>query len=147
MIPKKIIVHCTSTKNGAHVDFEAIRQDHIKNRGWDDIGYHILINSDGEVHKGRPLNAIGAHCENENYDSIGICLAGYDKFSKKQLDVLRYQIDGILQVYQIPVYCIYSHRDFDSARKQKKTCPGFESTELLAWYAIQGSKALEDNIL
>lgn len=147
MIPKRVIVHCTSTKNGVHVDFEAIKKDHIENRGWSSVGYHLLINYDGEVHKGRPLNVQGAHVEGANHDSIGICLAGTDKYSKKQLDVLRYQLDGILQIYNIKVYSMYSHCDFDSARKQGKTCPGFGSTELVAWYGIPWSKALEDNTL
>lgn len=146
MKPKRIIVHCSATPNGKSVDIDTIRIDHIKNRGFTDVGYHELINVDGQIQHGRPLNVQGAHCEGNNSDSIGICLVGTDKFSKKQLDALRYQISSIVQIFDIGVQFIYSHNEFDSARKQGKTCPGFSSTELLAWYLV-GAKSLDKNIL
>ncbi|MDC2180798.1 N-acetylmuramoyl-L-alanine amidase, partial [Bacteroides thetaiotaomicron] len=40
------------------------------------IGYHFYITRDGEIHPGRPLEKVGAHCRNHNTHSIGICYEG-----------------------------------------------------------------------
>ena len=45
-------------------------------RGFSDIGYHLLIWSDGHVETGRPLHLVGAHCRGVNNRSVGVCLVG-----------------------------------------------------------------------
>ncbi|WP_079494635.1 N-acetylmuramoyl-L-alanine amidase [Maledivibacter halophilus] len=48
-------------------------------RGWSGSGYHFLVPKDGEIHRGRPENTIGAHCKSHNTRSLGICVQGnYD---------------------------------------------------------------------
>ena len=64
-----IIIHCSATPEGKSLSAEACRQDHIRHRGFRDIGYHFYITRDGEIHPGRPLEKVGAH-------SIGICYEG-----------------------------------------------------------------------
>ena len=71
-----IIIHCSATPEGRRLDFETCRQDHIRHRGFTDIGYHFYITRDGEIHRGRPLEKVGAHCRNHNRHSIGICYEG-----------------------------------------------------------------------
>lgn len=71
-----IILHCSATPEGRSLDFEACRRDHIRHRGFSDIGYHFYITRDGEIHEGRPLERVGAHCRNHNRHSIGICYEG-----------------------------------------------------------------------
>ena len=58
------------------MDYEACRQDHIRHRGFKDIGYHYYLTRDGTIHRGRPIEDIGAHCKNHNRHSIGICYEG-----------------------------------------------------------------------
>lgn len=49
------------------------------NFGWSGCGYHFLVRKDGSIYRGRPENAIGAHCPSANDKSIGICAEGaYD---------------------------------------------------------------------
>lgn len=146
MNPTRIIVHCSDSKNGERVDISEITKWHMA-RGFLTVGYHLVIQPDGEVQKGRPLNAMGAHVEGENFDSIGICLVGKDKFPQRQLDALRYQIDSIILIYPINLWRIYCHYQFPSAIQQGKTCPNVEINKLLAWYIGMNSKALEENIL
>lgn len=74
-----IIIHCSATPEGRRLDFETCRRDHIRHRGFTDIGYHFYITRDGEIHRGRPLEKVGAHCKNHNRHSIGIC---YDKLAE-----------------------------------------------------------------
>ena len=71
-----IIIHCSATPEGKSLSAEACRQDHIRHRGFRDIGYHFYITRDGEIHPGRPLEKVGAHCRNHNAHSIGICYEG-----------------------------------------------------------------------
>lgn len=71
-----IILHCSATREGQSFGFEDCRRDHIRHRGFRDIGYHYYITRDGTVHRGRPLEQVGAHCCNHNRHSIGICYEG-----------------------------------------------------------------------
>lgn len=71
-----IILHCSGTPEGKSLSFEACKRDHIKNRGFKDIGYHYYVERDGTLHEGRPLEEIGAHCRLHNTHSIGICYEG-----------------------------------------------------------------------
>ena len=59
-----IIIHCSATPEGRALSAEACRQDHIRHRGFRDIGYHFYI------------TRVGAHCRNHNAHSIGICYEG-----------------------------------------------------------------------
>ena len=47
-----IIIHCSATPEGRRLDFETCRRDHIRHRGFTDIGYHFYITRDGEIHRG-----------------------------------------------------------------------------------------------
>lgn len=147
MIPKKIIIHCSATPNGQSVDIETIRKDHIQNRGFTDIGYHMLINVDGTCQNGRPLNVVGAHCEGENHDAIGICLVGTDKYTYKQFETLRYKLDSIIMTYSIPRFAIWCHYEFASAKKQGKTCPNLRDVDLLYWYIVEDDVAIKKYVL
>ena len=71
-----IIIHCSATPEGKSLSAEACRQDHILHRGFRDIGYHFYITRDGELHRCRPVNQIGAHAAGWNDKSIGICYEG-----------------------------------------------------------------------
>lgn len=50
-----LIVHCSATPQGVALSFEDCRRDHIRHRGFRDIGYHFYLTRDGEIHRGRPL--------------------------------------------------------------------------------------------
>lgn len=83
----KIIIHCSATPEGRDYTVEQIREWHVKGNGWTDIGYHFVIYRNGTVHKGRPIEKIGAHTTGQNANSIGICLiGGMDAQNKKPKD-------------------------------------------------------------
>lgn len=71
-----IIIHCSATPEGRSLTFEACRMEHIRYRGFRDIGYHFYITRDGEIYCGRSLECIGAHCKGHNRHSVGICYEG-----------------------------------------------------------------------
>ena len=72
----KIIIHCTATPEGRDYTVAQIRDWHVKGNGWSDIGYHFVIDRNGTVHKGRPIEKIGAHTTGQNATSIGIAYIG-----------------------------------------------------------------------
>lgn len=71
-----VVIHTAATANGADISADTIRQDHIRSRGWSDIGYHWVVRKDGRVELGRPETEVGAHVEGFNAQSIGVCFAG-----------------------------------------------------------------------
>lgn len=56
-------------------DADSIHRLHI-NEGYSGIGYHFYIRKDGSVYRGRPIDAMGAHCLGSNSNSIGVCFEG-----------------------------------------------------------------------
>lgn len=56
-------------------DVYSIHDQHL-NQGYAGIGYHFYVRKDGSIYRGRPINKIGAHCLNNNHNSIGICFEG-----------------------------------------------------------------------
>ena len=147
MIPKKIILHCSASPNGKPVSIDEIRSWHLA-RGFRDVGYHLVIDVDGTVSRGRGLNEPGAHCEGENHDSIGICLVGTDRFTRAQFESLRHQLDGLFMNYHsVDPWELRAHHEFPSAARQGKTCPNIPAGWLVYWYHLQDDQVVEPLIL
>lgn len=78
----EIIVHCTATRPEWYADkttgqkLSEIRRWHVDGNGWSDIGYHYLVDRNGQVVVGRPVERQGAHVRGRNRQSIGIALIG-----------------------------------------------------------------------
>ena len=129
----RIIVHCTATQaewmQSAPIADKAaeIRRWHL-DKGWLDIGYHYLIDRDGQWAAGRPLRESGAHTRGENADSIGVALLGghgaaatdafFDHFTHQQSLMLRRMISDFEDLYG-PLR-VHGHNEFAA-----KGCPGF----------------------
>lgn len=62
-----------SASNPATTTMKIIHGWHLAN-GWAGCGYHFGICSEGNIYRGRPLMAVGAHCRPRNRDSIGTVL-------------------------------------------------------------------------
>ena len=126
MTPKKIILHCSATKDSGTVSWGAIRKYHTQVMGWKDIGYHYgieLVGDHYEVLIGRMVNEIGAHCEGHNSDSIGICFVG--DFDSVAVPVPQWQkglqlVDWLCSVFNIHKNQVFGHREFNPG----KSCPG-----------------------
>jgi hypothetical protein len=124
-------VHCTASPNGVPWDIQKIREDHIKHRGFHDVGYHVVIQPSGDIQWGRPLEEEGAHVKGHNKDNIGIALIGLDKFSLIQLQCLRnlyYSIPSL--VGKKGPFELHCHYEFDSAKEIGKTCPNMKIDDL-----------------
>ena len=132
-----IILHCAATREGQDIKAADIKRWH-KERGFDDIGYHYVIDLDGTIEKGRDESLVGAHCKGHNATSIGICyVGGCDKNMKpkdtrtpEQRRSMLSLVRKLVNKYKIPVTQIWAHRDFD----KRKACPSFDISEFRKEY-------------
>ena len=130
----KIILHCSATREGQHITVETMRQWHLK-RGWKDIGYHYVIYIDGSVHKGRPIEQVGAHTSGQNTGSIGICyVGGVEKDGKTPKDTLN-ELQETAMVNLIKALreeygdmTLHGHNEYAA-----KACPSFKVYEKFNW--------------
>lgn len=90
-------------------------------KGWIGIGYHYYVRKDGTIYRGRPQDAVGAHVEGHNHDSIGICAEGNYMKEKTMPEAQKQAIitlcKELLTIY--PNAKIVGHRDL-----MKTDCPG-----------------------
>lgn len=145
-----IVVHGAWTPASLDIGAAEIREWHVKERGYDDIGYHFVIRRDGTLEPGRPQDQWGAHVQGHNTHTVGICLVGGKdvlkvekldflpetvkqealwefNYTMEQLDALDYLLYKLLQDYP-QVTRIVGHRDFPGVTKR---CPGFEVAALV----------------
>ncbi|WP_432662346.1 N-acetylmuramoyl-L-alanine amidase [Wukongibacter baidiensis] len=110
--PSMVIIHHAAHSSATVLD---IHRWHLEN-GWSGFGYHFLVTKDGQVYRGRPENAIGAHTKGYNNISLGICIQGdYDveKGFEALIELCQYLCD------KYNVGTIKGHRELTSTR-----CPG-----------------------
>ena len=119
-IPKALIVHHIEAE-GSNWTVQAIHNMHRNENGWAAIGYHYYIRLDGTVYKGRPDNAIGAHCQGCNTNTLGIAFEGnYDK--RTVMPEAQFNAWCELKSYLFSKYGsipVYGHRE-----KGSSECPG-----------------------
>ena len=114
-----IYIHCSDTPNGRDDKMEDIRGWHLA-KGWSDVGYHFVIEIDGNIAKGRPVRRMGAHVKSQNPNSIGVCLVGRDEFNRNQIESLIKLINDLHEEYGR--IAVLGHYESDSS----KTCPNID---------------------
>lgn len=145
---KLIVIHCSASREDKDYTYEQLLTDH-KARGFETCGYHIYIRKNSIIHKGRPLDVVGAHAAPYNTNSIGISYeGGVDKklnskdtrtaAQKEQIlncifDVLRAIRDAGGDVKKVK---ILGHRDLSPDKNHDgeitpdewiKACPSFDA--------------------
>lgn len=123
-----IILHCAATPEGKDYKASDIKKWH-KQRGFQDIGYHYVIDLDGTIEKGREESLVGAHCIGKNAISLGICyVGGCDKNMKpkdtrtaEQKQAMEYIVHSLLQKYKLHISNVHCHNEFVA-----KACPSFD---------------------
>lgn len=70
-----VVWHCSATPPSQDIGAGQIQQMH-KARGFDDIGYAMVVRRDGRVEPGEDLRKRAAHVKGLNNFSVGICMIG-----------------------------------------------------------------------
>ena len=123
----KVLIHCSATPEGRDVKTKEIKKWHLSN-GWSDIGYHYVIELDGKVVEGRPVEIVGAHCFGQNKFSIGICyVGGMNKSMSKPKDTrTEEQKESLIKLIkklkkEHSILSVHGHNEFSN-----KACPSFD---------------------
>lgn len=135
---KYIIVHCSDSTFGTK---DLIDSWH-RQRGFP-CGYQFVILNgtcnkndvyieplDGAIEVGRHVDEQGAHCKDINDRSIGICMIGDKKFSKKQIRSLFNLCRDLLPKYGLNTIDIKGHYEFNAY----KTCPNLNMQNIRKEY-------------
>ena len=147
MTPQRIIWHHSADDSQEH-QFDKINLDHqskdfpVSATGFY-VGYHWLIEPDGEVKQARPEDEIGAHDKGENLNSIGICLAGnFNAFlpSEEQAAAAAKLVGEIRSRWPIPINRIEPHRWDDTT-----DCPGLNLPD--NWLILEYLKRHESHVV
>lgn len=125
----EIIIHCSATAEGKDFKAADIRRWHVQGNGWQDIGYHFVIDLDGTVEVGRPVSKQGAHCTNHNKTTIGICYVGGCAADGKipkdtRTDAQKRSLRSLVSVLRScfpTITKVSGHRDYAN-----KACPSFD---------------------
>ena len=123
----KVLIHCSATPEGRDVKTKEIKKWHLSN-DWSDIGYHYVIELDGKVVEGRPVELVGAHCLGQNKFSIGICyIGGMNKSMSKPKDTrTEEQKESIVKLIKklrgrYGDLTVHGHNEYSN-----KACPSFD---------------------
>lgn len=136
-----IFIHCTATRPEWWADRRSsekaaeCKRWHVDGNGWSDIGYHYLVDRDGTVTEGRPIEKSGAHARGHNTGSVGIALWGghsgdqddkFDEhFTPAQDRALRKLISSLRTEYP-SITKVRGHNEVSA-----KMCPCFQVTPWL----------------
>ena len=128
-----IVIHCSATPPTMDIGVEKIREWHVGENHWDDVGYHHIVTRSGVLQKARPEEMQGSHARAVNGTSLGICLIGgsnasgdwENNFQDEQFVTLKALILDLIKRYEIKK--IIGHYQVDD----KKECPSFKVPEWL----------------
>ena len=120
-----VVVHCSAVRPDQLSSAAQIDTWH-RQRGFHlGIGYHYVVRRNGEIELGRPEWLTGAHCQNHNAHSIGVCYEGgldirgqpADTRTEAQKASLRQLLEDLHRRY--PRALIVGHHDLNP----QKSCP------------------------
>jgi len=141
-----VTLHSTATPNGLRVSVDAITKDHIA-KGFGKIGYHALIQPDGELIQTLPLNVKGAHVKDHNTNNIGIALAGTSKYTEAQFRKLREYIRTLELCSAWKIWDLVGHYEWDTGKLQGKTDPQMRTSDIVCWYLLNKEDPIEKYLL
>ena len=124
----EVVIHATESFTNAN--YGAIEINNFHNKlGHDGIAYHYVIQRDGRLQRGRPVNRVGEHApiNNHNSFSIGVVLVGglntastdetlelattSKNFTREQYTTLEKFLQSFYNVY--PGGQVFGHNDID----------------------------------
>ena len=120
-----LVIHCSAVRPDQNSSVAQIDTWH-RQRGFHlGIGYHYVVRRNGQIELGRPEFMIGAHCQNHNAHSIGVCYEGglnargqpEDTRTPEQKSALRALLKDLHRRY--PQALIVGHHDLNP----HKACP------------------------
>lgn len=121
-----VVVHHTG--DGNTQSLAEIERKHMTENGWNNVGYHYIVDRAGKIHEGTPLGYKGTHVKAANTGKIGIVLIGdYDhqRWDFSDDDLPAVQFDAAVNLIKslktfTGTQALGGHRDFVPGAD----CPG-----------------------
>lgn len=131
VLPKEVDVamkrtHIVIHNTGAwEKDAQQVKDYHLS-EGYRDVGYNYLIEYDGRIVTGRPLNIAGAHTRAGNMNTLGIGIAVLGNLDQKEMTLAQHTslvelIDNLMIEHDIPIDNVLGHKEVEGSIT---TCPG-----------------------
>lgn len=131
--PRRVTIHHSAmyfrdTRPAAcATQIQQIQREHMRGRGYGDIGYHFLIDPSGRIWEGREMKYQGAHALGDNnVANIGICVLGNFMRGRngqgptpQQVDSMQRLVLQLMQRYRFGADAILCHSDLRATE-----CPG-----------------------
>lgn len=117
--------HYPGTFKDSVIEMQFIQDYHQHAKGWNDIGYHFLIDPAGNIFEGRPIGVQGAHVLHHNTGNVGISIMGSyhppanDAFTELSRDAFVSVGRYVKNAYSVQVSSFFAHRDLGDT-----DCPG-----------------------
>jgi hypothetical protein len=124
-----IVVHHSAIPSSSPVEIQEL---HMDGRGFADVAYHFLIDSDGAIYEGREINVRGAHVQGYNTGSVGVVLFGNfneTEPTREQIESLERLIDYLRYTYEIRY--LAGHKNYPHQSPDGTECPGDHLAPLL----------------
>jgi hypothetical protein len=121
-------IRSVSTQSGAKNALRSMQAYHMDGRNWGDLGYHFIIDPQGQIYEGRAMYWQGAHAgkdkngNNNNPGNIGVCLIGnfdVDRPSAASLRALKKLVHSLRTQHRISAQSVRGHMDWSQTE-----CPG-----------------------
>jgi len=116
-----LTVHHSLTHSGSA---ESFARYHVQNNGWPGIGYHFVIEKNGQIKWCHDVTVRSYHVGNSNSKSVGICMVGDFRNSdptSEQEHSLHRLLKWLQQELSIPVENVQGHSEFPGY--EWKACP------------------------
>ncbi len=130
-VNKLIVHHSASAKSTTKSDIEGWH----KERGFTEIGYHMVIGANGKKEDGRSTTKVGAHTKGANTDSLGVCVTGNfetETLDTKQVEALTEVLIKWCKAYSLKETDIYGHCDAPGGTTST-SCPGKNLKSKFQW--------------
>jgi hypothetical protein len=117
-----IVIHHSAFSQAGPAEIQGL---HMDRRGYADVAYHFLIDSEGMIYEGREIHVRGAHVQGFNTGSVGIVLMG----NFNELEPTQAQIDGLKTLvdylrYTYGIRNLAGHKDYPDQSPDGTDCPG-----------------------
>lgn len=145
-----VVIHHTARCQYEDIKDLEYHESVINHNHFNGIPYHFVIDGNGVIYEGRPINYKGSHVAKNNTSKIGIVLMGNfqsdaDGIAMRLKDALptkptNKQIDSLQKLLvvldtQYGIDCVGGHRDF-TVEDNSTECPGNALYEVLETYNL-----------
>ncbi len=118
---RKIAIHHSLTMTGSA---EAFANYHVNHNKWPGIGYHFVIEKDGDIIYCNSITKKSYHVGKSNRFALGICLVGdfrYQKPTDEQIKSLNKLLVALMEDLEVEPSDVLGHNEF--AGYAWKPCP------------------------